>query len=154
RLDHHNAETKNPPSGTIDRDVSGTNTGVLKEQANVAIIAIIPPPSMDHRKQGILKGIDNLHREGMTSIKDIGSPRTWTAYQELLAEGKLDERVCMLWRADNTLETAKAALAEIQKNPRPPQSLGDGKLVACGVKIFMVGSTAGRTAWVYQPWHK
>jgi predicted amidohydrolase YtcJ len=118
------------------------------------MIAIIPPPSNDHRKQGILKSIDNLHHEGMTSIKEIGSPRTWTAYQELLAEGKLDERVCMLWRADNSLETAKATLAEIQKNPRPPQSLGDGRLVACGAKIFMDGSTAGRTAWVYQPWHK
>jgi predicted amidohydrolase YtcJ len=154
RLAHINAETKNPPAGTIDRDATGAITGVLKEQANVAMIAIIPPPSMDHRKQGILKSIDNLHHEGMTSIKDIGGPRTWTAYKELLAEGKLDERVCMLWRADNTLETAKAALAEIQKNPRPPQSLGDGRLVACGAKIFMDGSTAGRTAWVYQPWHK
>jgi predicted amidohydrolase YtcJ len=154
RLAHINAETKDPPAGTIDRDPSGAVTGVLKEQANVAMIAIIPPPSMDHRKQGILKSIDNLHREGMTSIKDIGGPRTWTAYQELLAEGKLNERVCMLWRADNSLKTAKAALAEIQKNPRPPQSVGDGRLVACGAKIFMDGSTAGRTAWVYQPWHK
>jgi predicted amidohydrolase YtcJ len=153
RLAHITADTKDPPAGTIDRDASGV-TGVLKEQANVEMIAIIPPPSMDHRKQGILKSIANLHREGMTSIKDIGGPRTWTAYQELLAEGKLDERVCMLWRADNSLETAKAALAEIQKNPRPPQSLGDGRLVACGAKIFMDGSTAGRTAWVYQPWHK
>jgi predicted amidohydrolase YtcJ len=109
---------------------------------------------MDHRKQGILKSIENLHHEGMTSIKDIGRPSTWTAYQELLAEGKLNERVCMLWRADNSLETAKTALAEIQENPRPPQSLGDGRLVACGAKIFMDGSTAARTAWVYQPWHK
>jgi predicted amidohydrolase YtcJ len=154
RLAHITADTKDPPAGTIDRDASGAVTGVLKEQANIAMIAIIPPPSMDHRKQGILKSIDNLHHEGMTSIKEIGSARTWTAYKELLAEGKLDERVCMLWRADNTLETAKVALAEIQKNPRPPQSLGDGKLVACGAKIFMDGSTAGRTAWVYQPWHK
>jgi predicted amidohydrolase YtcJ len=154
RLAHINAETKDPPAGTIDRDANGAVTGVLKEQANVAMIAIIPPPSMDHRKQGILKSVDNLHHEGMTSIKEIGSPRTWAAYQQLLAEGKLDERVCMLWRADNSLETAKAALAEIQKNPRPPQSLGDGRLVACGAKIFMDGSTAGRTAWVYQPWHK
>jgi predicted amidohydrolase YtcJ len=154
RLAHINAETKDPPAGTIDRYTTGAVTGVLKEQANVAMIAIIPPPSNDHRKQGILKSIDNLHHEGMTSIKEIGSPRTWTAYQELLAEGKLDERVCMLWRADNSLETAKATLAEIQKNPRPPQSLGDGRLVACGAKIFMDGSTAGRTAWVYQPWHK
>ena len=154
RLAHINAETRDPPAGTIDRDHTGAVTGVLKEQANIAMIAIIPPPSMDHRKQGILKSIDNLHHEGMTSIKEIGGPRTWTAYQELLAEGKLDERVCMLWRADNSLETAKATLAEIQKNPRPPQSLGDGRLVACGAKIFMDGSTAGRTAWVYQPWHK
>jgi predicted amidohydrolase YtcJ len=154
RLAHITAESKDPPAGTIDRDATGAITGVLKEQANVAMIAIIPPPSMDHRKQGILKSIDNLHREGMTSIKDIGGPRTWTAYQELLAEGKLDERVCMLWRADNSLKTAQAALAEIQKNPRPPQSLGDGRLVACGAKIFMDGSTAARTAWVYQPWHK
>jgi predicted amidohydrolase YtcJ len=154
RLAHITAETKDPPAGTIDRDPNGAVTGVLKEQANVAMIAIIPPPSIDHRKQGILKSIDNLHHEGMTSIKEIGSSRTWTAYRELLAEGKLDERVCMLWRADNSLETAKAALAEIQKNPRPPQSLGDGRLVACGAKIFMDGSTAGRTAWVSQPWHK
>jgi predicted amidohydrolase YtcJ len=154
RLAHITPETKDPPAGTIDRDATGVPTGVLKEQANVAMIAIVPPPSIDHRKQGILKSIDNLHREGMTSYKEIGTPRTWAAYRELLAEGKLDERVCMLWRADNSLETAKAALAEIQKNPRPPQSLGDGNLVACGAKIFMDGSTAARTAWVYEPWHK
>jgi predicted amidohydrolase YtcJ len=154
RLAHITAESKDPPAGTIDRDASGAVTGVLKEQANVAMLALIPPPSIDHRKQGILKSIDDLHHEGMTSIKDIGGPRTWTAYQELLAEGKLNERVCMLWRAGNSLKTAKAALAEIQKNPRPPQSVGDGRLVACGAKIFMDGSTAGRTAWVYQPWHK
>ena len=154
RLAHITAESKDPPAGTIDRDATGAITGVLKEQANVAVSTIIPPPSMDHRKQGILRSIENLHREGMTSIKDIGGPRTWTAYQQLLAEGKLDERVCMLWRAGNSLETAKAALAEIQKNPRSPRSLGDGRLVDCGAKIFMDGSTAARTAWVYQPWHK
>jgi predicted amidohydrolase YtcJ len=154
RLAHITAESKDPPAGTIDRDKNGTITGVLKEQANVAMLALIPPPSIEHRKQGILKSIDNLHHEGMTSIKEIGGPGTWTAYKELVAEGKLDARVCMLWRAGNSLETARAALAEIQKNPRPPQSLGDGRLLACGAKIFMDGSTAGRTAWVYQPWHK
>jgi hypothetical protein len=154
RLAHITAESKDPPAGTIDRDATRALTGVLKEQASLAVLALIPPPSMDQRKQGILKSIDDLHHAGMTSIKDIGTPRTWTAYRELLAEGKLDERVCMLWLADNSLETAKKTLAEIQKNPHPPQSLGDGRLVACGAKIFMDGSTAGRTAWVSQPWHK
>ena len=28
------------------------------------------------------------------------------------------------------------------------------RLLACGAKIFMDGSTAARTAWVSQPWHK
>ena len=107
RLAHITAESKDPPAGTIDRDKNGTITGVLKEQANVAMLALIPPPSIEHRKQGILKSIDNLHHEGMTSIKEIGGPSAWTAYKELLAEGKLDARVCMLWRADNSLETAK-----------------------------------------------
>ncbi len=154
RLAHITAESKNPPAGTIDRDASGAVTGVLKEQASVDMLALIPLPSIDQRKQGILKSIDGLHREGMTSFKEIGTPYTWTAYQQLLAEGKLEERVCMLWRAGSTLETAKTTLNEIQKNPRPPQSLGDGKLLACGAKIFMDGSTAARTAWVSQPWHK
>src|SRR3981189_610175 len=69
RLAHINADTKNPPAGTIDRDASGAITGVPKAQPTDAMIAILPPPSMDHRKQGILKSIENLHREGMTSIK-------------------------------------------------------------------------------------
>jgi predicted amidohydrolase YtcJ len=154
RLAHITAETKDPPAGTIDRDASGVPTGVLKEQANQIVVALIPQPTIEQRKQGILKSIDDLHREGMTAFKEIGSPYTWTAYQQLLGEGKLDERVCMLWYADNTVETAKKTLAEIQKNPRPPQSLGDGRLVACGAKIFMDGSVIGRTAWVSQPWYK
>jgi predicted amidohydrolase YtcJ len=154
RLAHITAESKNPPAGTIDRDASGAATGVLKEQASTDMLALIPPPSIEQRKQGILKSVDGLHREGMTSFKEIGSPDTWSAYQQLLTEGKLDERVCMLWLAGSTLDTAKKALVEIQKNPRPPHSAGDGKLVACGAKIFMDGSTAARTAWVYQPWHK
>ncbi len=154
RLAHITAETKDPPAGTIDRDASGVPTGVLKEQANQIVVALIPQPSIEQRKQGIFKSIDGLHREGMTAFKEIGSPYTWTAYQQLLAEGKLDERVCMLWYAETTVETAKKTLAEIQKNPRPPQSLGDGRLLACGAKIFMDGSAIGRTAWVYQPWYK
>jgi len=154
RLAHITSESKDPPAGTLDRDSSGAITGVLKEQANIQMQALIPPPSIEQRKQGILKSIDGLHREGMTAFKEIGGPPAWTAYQQLLAEGKLDERVCMLWYANNTVETAKQALAEIQKNPRPPQSLGDGKLLACGAKIFMDGSAIGRTAWVSQPWYK
>jgi predicted amidohydrolase YtcJ len=154
RMAHITAESKDPPGGTIDRDATGAITGVLKESANRAVYKLIPPRSLEQRKEGILNRIEGLHREGMTSVKDIGVPEVWNSYRELLAEGKLNERVCMLWRAGNTLQTAKETLANIQQYPKPPHALGDGRLLSCGAKLFMDGAIAARTAWVYDPWHK
>jgi predicted amidohydrolase YtcJ len=37
---------------------------------------------------------------------------------------------------------------------RPPRSLGDGRLVSCGAKLYMDGSGGGRTAWMYGEWNK
>jgi predicted amidohydrolase YtcJ len=155
RLAKISASSPDPKAGTIDRDAGGAPTGVLKESAQDLVGDLIPPPTAEERKAGILRSIELLHREGMTAVKDpsIGRP-TWDAYAELLREGRLAERVCVLWYAGTTLESARAALADIEAQPRPPQSLGDGRLVSCGAKIFMDGSGGGRTAWVYKDWNK
>jgi predicted amidohydrolase YtcJ len=149
------AASEDPPAGTIDRDAARAPTGVLKESAQDAVINLIPPPTALQQRNGILKSIDDLHREGVTGVKDpdIGQP-VWDAYRELLREGKLSEHVCVLWHAGSTLASAQAALASIQRAPRPPQSLGDGRLLSCGAKIYMDGSGGGRTAWMTQEWHK
>jgi len=149
------AASEDPPAGTIDRDAARAPTGVLKESAQDAVINLIPPPTAPQQRNGILKSIDDLHREGVTGVKDpdIGQP-VWDAYRELLREGKLSEHVCVLWHAGSTLASAQAALASIQRAPRPPQSLGDGRLLSCGAKIYMDGSGGGRTAWMTQEWHK
>ena len=55
-------------------------------------------------------------------------------------------------RGERRLRAAGAR--DIQALPRPPQSLGDGRLLSCGAKIFMDGSGAGRTAWMYTEWRK
>jgi len=155
RLAKISASTPDPSAGTIDRDASGVPTGVLKESAQALVGDLIPPPTADQRRAGILESIEALHREGMTAVKDpwIGRP-TWDAYVGLLREGKLAERICVLWYAGTTLASARAALEEIQGQPRPPQSLGDGRLLSCGAKIFMDGSGGGRTAWLYSDWNK
>jgi predicted amidohydrolase YtcJ len=155
RLAGITARTANPTAGTIDRDAQGSPTGVLKEAAMDAVLNLLPPPTAEQQRAGILKSIEILHREGMTAVKDpaIGRP-VWDAYQELLREGKLNERICVLWYAGTTLDSARAALKEIQAQPRPPASLGDGRLLSCGVKIFMDGSGGARTAWLYQDWNK
>jgi predicted amidohydrolase YtcJ len=155
RLANISAASKDPPAGTIDRDAHGLPTGVLKESAQEGLIALIPPPTPQQRREGILKSIDDLHRAGMTAVKDPDISRpVWDAYRELLREDKLAEHVCVLWDAGSTLATARTALAEIQALPRPPQSLGDGRLLSCGAKIFMDGSGGARTAWLTQEWHK
>jgi predicted amidohydrolase YtcJ len=154
RLAHITAATPDPPQGTIDRDPTGAPAGILREHAQLLVSKLIPPPTPEQIKQGILHAIEELHREGMTAIKDIGTPAIWDAYSSLLAEGKLTERVCMLWRAGPTLDSAQKTLAHIQQHPHPPHSLGGARLLSCGAKLFMDGAVASRTAWVYQPWYK
>jgi predicted amidohydrolase YtcJ len=155
RLAKITAASKNPAAGTIDRDAKGVPTGVLKEAAMDAVLELIPPPTAQQQRDGILKSIDDMHREGMTAVKDpwIEQP-VWDAYSQLLRERKLNEHVCVLWGAGTTMATAQKALASIQAQPKPPQSLGDGRLLSCGAKIFMDGSGGARTAWMTQEWHK
>ena len=147
--------TPDPPAGTIDRDRSGAASGVLKEGAEQLVTALIPPPSDAQWRQGIRKMIETLHGEGMTAYKDPDDTQPmWDAYRELLDAGQLTVHVCVLWHAGSTVESARAVIKTIQSHPKPPHSLGDGRLLSCGAKIYMDGTGAGRTAWVYQEWHK
>jgi predicted amidohydrolase YtcJ len=84
RLAHINAESKDPPAGTIDRDAQSVPTGVLKEAAMDPVLKLIPDPTPEQLRNGILRMVDTLHREGMTAVKDpdIGQP-TWDAYRQL-----------------------------------------------------------------------
>src|SRR6201996_7846268 len=70
RRAHITAESKDPPAGTIDRDAQGVPTGVLKESAMDAVRNLIPPPTPQQWRSGVLRMIDTLHREGMTAVKD------------------------------------------------------------------------------------
>jgi predicted amidohydrolase YtcJ len=149
------ASSQDPPAGTIDRDAQGRPTGVLKESAMDAVLKLLPAPTARQQRDGILKSIEDLHREGITAVKDpsIGQP-VWDAYRDLLREDKLSEHVCVLWYAGTTVASAQAVLTSILSLPRPPRSLGDGRLLSCGAKIFMDGSGGARTAWMSQEWHR
>ena len=155
RLAHITAATKDPPAGTIDRDAQGHPTGVLKESAMDAVSALVPPPTPEQWQKGILRMVDFMHSEGMTAVKDpdINEP-TWIAYRTLLEQNKLSLHVCVLFHGGTTMDSARATLARLQALPRPPASLGDGNLIACGVKLYMDGSGGGRTAWLYHDWNK
>ncbi len=155
KLAHITASTPDPPAGTIDRDVQGRPTGVLKEAAKDLVVNLIPPTTAEQWQRGILHTIEGLHREGMTAVKDAALTQpTWDAYRDLLRQNKLNERVFVLWDAGHTLESARQTLARISALPKPPGSLGDGVLLSGGAKIFMDGSGGARTAWMHEAWNK
>jgi len=156
RLAKIGGETKNPPAGLIDRDSNGNLTGVLKEEPAMKMVTdLIPPHTHEQQKNGVLKMMADFNREGMTAAKDPGiEAERWEIYNELLKENKSSVRVFALFLGGTTMDSARATLASLQQQPRPPRSLGDGMLLAGGVKIFMDGSGGGRTAWVYEPWFK
>ena len=156
RLAKVTAGTKNPPAGIIDRDSQGRPTGVLKEDpAMNLVVSLIPPHSHDRQRNGLLKMMADFNKEGMTAAKDPGIlPERWDIYRELLNENKSTVRIFALFLGGTTMDSARATLSRLQQQPKPPQSFGDGMLLSGGVKIFMDGSGGGRTAWVYEPWHK
>ena len=155
RLGKVSADTADPPAGTIDRDRTGAPTGVLKESAQELVTQLIPAPTSEQWREGIRRMIETLHREGMTAFKDPDDTQPmWDAYRALLHAGELTVHVCVLWHAGASVASAQRALKTIQALPRPPQSLGDGRLLSCGAKIYMDGSGAARTAWMYKEWSK
>jgi len=154
KLAHISAATHDPVAGTIDRDSHGNPSGVLKEDSAMEpVIRLIPPTTPGQMREGILHIQKVLHSEGMTAVKDPDIEQIhWDAYKSLLEQGQLKERICVLWHAGATMDTARKALAEVQAAPRLPASLGDDRLLSCGAKIYMDGSGGARTGWVNDDW--
>ena len=114
--------------------------------------SLIPPITLEQMRKGILHIQDVLHSEGMTAVKDPDIYQIhWDAYKSLLDEGKLKERICVLWHGGSNMESARKALAAFNSVPRLPATLGD-RLLSCGVKMYMDGSGGARTGWVFDDW--
>lgn len=150
-------DTPDPPGGKIDRYPDGTPTGILKETAQGLVTRLIPPYSKDQIKEGIVKLVEEFNRNGMTAAKDGGiGPAKWNLYQELLAEDKLNVRMFVLWHVGKTdnLTVARRLRDRVVSFTKPYISTGDDRLISGGIKLFIDGSGGGRTAWVYDEWHK
>lgn len=154
KMAHISSATADPAAGTIDRDAHGNPSGVLKEESAMEpVVRLIPPITPEQMRQGILHIQEVLHSEGMTGVKDPDIQQIhWDAYKSLLDEGKLKERICVLWHTGSTMESARKALAEVNSVPRLPATLGGDHLLSCGVKMYMDGSGGARTGWVYDDW--
>jgi predicted amidohydrolase YtcJ len=147
-------DTKEPPSGTIDKDAKGDPTGVLKESAAGLVSRRVPGFTKDQLRAGLLNIIEGFNREGMTGVKSMSiNQGAWDLYKEVLAEKKLTVRLFAMWTGGRTLATAREVRDRILSLPRAPQTI-DGVLMSGGIKFYMDGSGGGRTAWMYEDWNK
>ena len=155
RLANVTKDTKDPPSGTIDRNADGTPTGVVKESAQGLVRRLVPPRSRDQTEQGIRMLAKAFNAEGMTGLKDPNiSGSMFDTYKKIAAEGALPVRVFTLFSGGRSIESAKRLIAERAATTRPYESTGDDHLIAGGVKLYIDGSGGARTAWLYDDWNK
>jgi predicted amidohydrolase YtcJ len=155
RLASITKDTKDPPSGTIDRNPDGSPTGLLREGAAGLVRRLVPNRSPAQTDAGIRDFVKAFNAEGMTGVKDPGiSAQTWEIYKKVEQDGALNVRVFALWQGGRNIEGAKRLIAERAAMTRPYETTGDDHLIAGGVKLYIDGSGGARTAWLYDDWNK
>jgi predicted amidohydrolase YtcJ len=136
--------SKDPEGGKIDRDLSGSPTGILRETARDAVSAVIPKPPREKRRQAIAAALQDLAQWGITSAQDNSSWEDFQIYEQLEREGKLTARISEWLAFDDSLEMLKAHRAQ---HPGSDNMLHTGML-----KGFMDGSLGSRTAALLEPY--
>jgi hypothetical protein len=136
-LAHVTRDTPDPPGGAIVRDAQGEPTGVLLDNAEDLVTAVLPPLTPAQRETRLLAALDDCARHGLTMVGDAGIDReTWQAYQALLARGALTIRVYAM--ASVPGELADSLLAS---GPRS----GD-RLMLRALKVVADGALGSRGA--------
>lgn len=148
--------TPDPAGGRFDKDASGALNGLLYDSAQGAVLdKLVPPVDAATRAKGLTHVIAGALSEGLTGVKDPDtSPEQWAVYAAAAHKAPLPMHICTLAAAHTTMETAKAAVADYRQRKNEVAAMKGRNLDVCGVKIYLDGSGAGRTAWVYQPFER
>ena len=148
-------DTRDPPSGTIDRNPDGSPTGLLRESAAELVWRLVPPRSANEIEAGIRDFAKAFNAAGMTGLKDPGiSSAAWDIYKKVERDSALTVRVFALWTGGRSVDEAKQLIAKRAAMTKPYESTGDDHVIAGGVKLYADGSGGARTAWLYDDWNK
>ena len=148
-------DTRDPPSGTIDRNPDGSPTGLLRESAAELVWRLVPPRSATEIEAGIRDFAKAFNAAGMTGLKDPGiSSEAWDIYKKVERDSALTVRVFALWSGGRSVDEAKQLIAKRAAMTKPYESTRDDHVIAGGVKLYADGSGGARTAWLYDDWNK
>jgi predicted amidohydrolase YtcJ len=138
-------ETRNPKGGVIERDANGEPTGMLEEDSAMRLVEQnIPDPSPEQRRRGIELVLQDVARNGITSVQDNSEWEDFEVYQRLKEEAKLTVRITEWLPFD-------APLGELQ-NKRSEGGVRDPWLKTGALKGFLDGALGSRTAALLAPY--
>lgn len=138
-------DTPDPPGGQIERFADGEPTGILKEHpATEMVEQRIPDPSEAERRKGIELVLQELARNGVTSVQDYSQWEDFLVYNDLKLGKKLTVRITE-W-LPFTLSTD-----ELQ-NKRAQGGTTDPWLRTGALKGFLDGALGTRTAALLEPY--
>ena len=87
-------DTPDPSGGEIEKDGNGEPTGMLKEGAAMALVeSKIPPRTPEERRHGIELALNDVAKNGVTSIQDNSAWEDFLTYRALKNDGKLTVRI-------------------------------------------------------------
>jgi predicted amidohydrolase YtcJ len=138
-------DTRDIQGGTIVRGPGGEPSGVLKDDAQDPVWAVIPTPTESQSDAAIARALTWAASKGVTAVADVSVP--WfevAALKRARARGSLTTRISVFvplgdWR--RMADTVRA------------NGVGDEWLRIAGVKGYVDGSLGSRTALFYQPYN-
>ena len=145
-----------PEGGVVERDAAGRPTGLLQEQAQTLVRALVYPYPQAELIEAIGRASEHYLREGLTSVQEAGvggglvarSPVELSAWQEARRQGRLGVRATLMVAAEalHDLPHAAADGDGFGLDLGIRTGLGDEWLRIGAVKVFSDGSLIGRTA--------
>ena len=142
-----------PENGVIVRDArTGEPTGALKEAARALVKAKIPVPDVEARYRLLLRALQKLNSQGITSVQDA---RTDSAslqseiplFERAIREGKLTVRIAA------AVQMKEGAYEGPIAEARRLLGLHDDALLRCGrVKGYVDGVIEAHTAAMLTPY--
>ncbi|WP_028662808.1 amidohydrolase [Saccharomonospora halophila] len=148
-----------PDGGVVERDADGEPTGLLAEQAQQLVDALVKPYPVEELAAAVTRAAEVYVREGLTHVTEAGiaggwighSPAEAAAYQLARQQGELPLRV-ELMPATEVLHPFDAAVGvETGLDLGLRSGFGDDFLRIGPMKIFTDGALSSRTAAVTEP---
>ncbi|MDQ6827368.1 MAG: amidohydrolase family protein, partial [Gemmatimonadota bacterium] len=140
------ASTKDPSGGRLIRGSADAPTGVFVDNAQNVVGRVIPSPSRDEVRAGILAAIKECNRWGLTGLHDAGESRgTIDIFEELAKAGSYNLRNYVMVSDDSAAESYYFAKG-------PQSDLYDGRIWLRSVKLYMDGALGSRGAALLEPY--